>query len=41
MHIYQTNIFGKPTSSDILQEFENGAYASESSWWIYFQIGGK
>ena len=41
MHVYQTSIFGKPTSSDILQEFENGAYASESSWWQYFQSGGK
>ena len=40
IHVYQTSIFGKPTSSEILQEFEKAAFASESSWWQFFQNGG-
>lgn len=43
MHVYQVKIFGKPTSTDILKEFEKAAFDSERSWWEYFNIlnGGK
>ena len=36
MHVYQVGIFGKPTSTDLLGEFERGASMSEQSWWEYF-----
>ena len=38
MHIYQVEVFGKPTSTDILGEFERGASMSEQSWWDYFRF---
>ncbi|MDF2596531.1 MAG: hypothetical protein K0R69_2872 [Clostridia bacterium] len=43
MHIYQVNVFGKPTSSDILGKFEKAAFGSEKSWWDYYNFmnGGK
>ena len=43
MHVYQVGVFGKPTSTDILGEFERGASMSEQSWWDYFNFrnGGQ
>ena len=36
MHVYQVGVFGKPTSTDMLGDFERGASMSEQSWWDYF-----
>ena len=43
IHVYQVGVFGKPTSTDILGEFERGASMSEQSWWDYFNFrnGGQ
>ena len=42
MHVYQVSVFGKPTSTDILKEFERAAYSSEKDWWNYYNLeGGK
>ena len=38
MHVYQVGVFGKPTSTGILGEFERGASMSEQSWWDYFNF---
>ena len=42
-HVYQVGVFGKPTSTDMLREFERGASASEQGWWDYFNLrnGGR
>lgn len=31
MHVYQVSVFGKATSTEILNEFEKAAYSSEKS----------
>lgn len=36
MHVYQVRVFGKPTSTNILGDFERGASMSEQNWWDYF-----
>ena len=43
MHVYQVNVFGKPTSILVLGEFESAASLSEITWWVYFTFmnGGK
>ena len=43
MHVYQVEVFGKPTSSDILSEYENAARQSEQGWWEYYKLanGGQ
>lgn len=43
MHVYQINVFGKPTSTEMLAVFEKAAYSSEQSWWdsYNFMNGGK
>ena len=43
MHVYQVRVFGKPTSTDVLKEFEEAAYLSEKDWWNYYKAmkGGK
>ena len=43
MHVYQVKVFGKPTSSDVLINFEKAAYSSEKHWWDYYNLmnGGK
>jgi len=38
MHVYQVKLFGRPTSSDILFQFEDGASISEDMWWEYYKM---
>ena len=43
VHVYQVAMFGKPTSTDVLEEFERAASMSEEMWWDYFKLknGGR
>ena len=38
MHVYQVAVFGKPTSSNMLKEFEKAAFNSEKTWWDYYNL---
>lgn len=37
-HAYQVDVFGKPTSTSMLRDFENGALAAEDIWMNYLKL---
>jgi len=37
-HAFQVDVFGKPTSSSMLREFEEGAKAAEHTWMDYLKL---
>ena len=38
MHAYQVDVFGKPTSTSMLREFEKGVLTAEDIWMDYLKL---